>query len=58
MRFHFFIKGTVSELPLTEWHVKFTAILFKPLLDQGFRRYLSIYSGKLSAKTVRVYTSM
>ena len=46
-------KGTVSvissDLPLDEWHVRFTMISLL-MFNQGFRRYSHLYSGKLSAK--------
>ena len=52
--------GTVSiissDLPFIEWHVRITTTLFKPLLDQGFRRYSCLYSGKLSTKKLRECT--
>ena len=47
------LKGTVavitSDLPFIEWHVRFTAIPFKPLSDQEFNRYSYLFGGKLSA---------
>ena len=45
-----------SDLPCKEWHVRFIMIPFKPLFDQGFRRYSYLYSGKLSAKKLRECT--
>ena len=45
-----------DHLPFIEWHVQFTTIPFKPLLDQGFRRYSYLYGGKLSAKKLRECT--
>ena len=39
-----------SDLPFIEWHVRCTMNPFKPLLDQGIRRYSYLYSEKLCAK--------
>ena len=43
-------KGTVSiistDLPLIEWHLRFTTIPFKPLIDQGFVDILIYISKK------------
>jgi len=36
-----------SDLPFVEWNNRFTTIPFKPLLNQGFRRYYwYLYRGK------------
>ena len=52
--------GTVStissDLTFIEWHVRFTTIHFKPLCDQGFRRYSYLYIGKISVKKLRECT--
>ena len=49
-----FIKGTVSlissDLLFLKWHVRFTTRPFKPLFNQGFRRYSYLYSMKLIAR--------
>ena len=54
------IKWTVrvisSDLSFIEWHVRFTTIPFRPLLDQGYDRYSYLYSGKFSAKKPRECT--
>ena len=46
-------KGTVSiistDLPFIEWHLRFTTIPFKPLIDQGFVDIL-IYIAKKPRK--------
>ena len=51
------VKGTVRIISCDlSWHVLFTMIPFKSLLDQGFRRYSCLYSGKLSAKKPYEFT--
>ena len=58
--FVYVVKGTVSvissDLPFIEWHVRFTTIPLKPLLDLGFGRYSYLSNRKSSAKKPRQCT--